>query len=73
MRRAYIEESDSVCFARRHSFCECLSEIHRGCGTYRCPFYKPLGCEDWLRIDDGYFVNMYMPEEFEFREYGKDK
>lgn len=70
MRIAYKYESDGICFARQHNACKVMCELHPRCGTYYCPFYKPVGCEEWLRIDKSTFVRMYTPDEFEVREWG---
>lgn len=42
--------------------CRALSAIGEGCGSYRCPFYKPEGCKDWIRIEDETGVHIIPPE-----------
>ena len=51
------------CFALEMHMCAILTEKDRHCGTWKCPFYKPSGCEDWIRIEDGYGINLIPPEE----------
>lgn len=65
-------ESDGSCFAykanalTKSNYCECLDGIHKRCGTYGCPFYKPIDCEDWIRIDRRNMVFMIPPEEVKY-------
>lgn len=43
--------------------CKILTDEIDGCGTYRCPFYKPVNCRDWIRIEDGRGISMVPPED----------
>lgn len=44
--------------------CEALAHHISDCGTYKCPFYKPKGCKDWIRVEDEEGVNLIPPEEY---------
>lgn len=44
--------------------CSALTEPHEKCGYYRCPFYKPQGCGDWIRIEDEDGYSLIPPEEY---------
>lgn len=44
--------------------CQSLKRDHKKCGSYRCPFYKPEGCKDWVRIEDEDGINLIPPEEY---------
>ncbi len=56
------------CFAFRNIAgiitCEALRYIVPECGTPQCPFYKPVGCDDWIRIDDEDGHNLIPPEDY---------
>ena len=63
-------QSDGECYGKtpRWAFdncCQAMADGHESdeCGTYGCPFYKPRGCEDWVRIDHGEVIHLYEPEE----------
>ena len=68
LERKYCE-TDGRCFADKIVFeladggCEAMFERHPDCGTYNCPFYKPQGCEDWIKLEHKDRVEMYTPEE----------
>lgn len=72
MQVRFFNESDGKCFSKMADGCACLNRINRGCGTYRCEFYKPQGCEDWVRLDTKYMVRLYAPEELGESRYGKN-
>ncbi len=60
-----LEETRQIC----ESFslvveCAALTEADKNCGSYRCPFYKPNGCKDWIRIEDKDGYNLIPPEEY---------
>ena len=60
-----LKTTDEPCFARtRLGSCKLLVFMAKECG-YKCPFYKPDGCRDWIRIDDKQGSNLIPPEEFE--------
>ena len=73
VRRKYGDR-DGTCFAVS-VFNECLAmgEYDEHCGTYKCPFYKPFGCKDWIRADDENGVSMYAPEEVVYEKRSKEK
>lgn len=61
----YIHEK---CFAESYKgLCRILITKNDVCGTSKCPFYKPDGCKDWVRVEDnrGIFI---IPIE-EYRDY----
>ncbi len=63
-----LKQVNDQCFASigngSISGCRSLVQIHEGCGTYKCPFYKPKACSDWIRIEDNTGVNLIPPEEY---------
>jgi len=56
-------ETDGKCCHLSVKRCTALSERYLRCGSYLCPFYKPEGCGDWIRIDRDASVEMYEPGE----------
>lgn len=68
-----VTDTDGECFAkceRRENPSECVALQYKGsiiCGTYDCPFYKPLGCEDWVRLEENGEIHLYAPEEVKVR------
>lgn len=63
IKRKYTDK-DGVCFAN-NGWCIALTEHDDSkCGTYGCPFYKPEGCEDWIKIEEENCVKLYTPEEY---------
>lgn len=60
-----LKQINEPCFAEigRNNGCRVLSKTDDSCGTYRCPFYKPQGCREWVRIDDRMGVNLIPPED----------
>ena len=55
---------DEPCFAWSIVIgCQVLSRQQAGCGTYRCPFYKPRHCREWIRVEDKQGVNLVPPED----------
>ncbi len=44
--------------------CLILSGGHKDCGTYACPFYKPEGCRDWIRLDLECGVRLIPPDDY---------
>ena len=52
------------CFATtRYGGCKVLAIMHEECGCYKCPFYKPKDCKDWVRIKDRTGINLIPPED----------
>ena len=72
MLARFFYESDGKCFSKLSDGCACLNGINKGCGTYRCKFYKPTECKDWVRLDTKYMVRLYAPEELGEYRYGKN-
>ena len=60
-------DSDGDCFARMPNGCKALSKVERTCGTYKCPFYKPKGCKEWIKLGHGTHIHMLTPTEVEYR------
>lgn len=61
--RAY-KETDGKCFADSEWGCEAMTGYHKKCGTYQCTFYKPIGCEDWVKIEHENCIKLYSPREY---------
>ena len=60
-----LETTNEPCFGKnRMGNCTVLAVIAWKCGK-TCPFYKPKGCKDWIRVDDKQGVNLIPPEEYE--------
>ena len=60
-----ITDYTEKCFADGLGECRVLSEtITTECNA-TCPFYKPKGCNDWVRIDTKTSVYLLTPEEYE--------
>lgn len=60
------------CFAESYKgMCRILIAKSDVCRTHKCPFYKPDGCKDWVRVEDnrGTFI---IPIE-EYRDYRRRK
>lgn len=54
------------CFAESYQgVCRILTIQNDTCRTHKCPFYKPDGCKEWVRIEDNRGVNLIPPEEYE--------
>ena len=66
------KETDGKCFAAVASNEGCLILSFRDdrCGTYACPFYKPMGCKTWVRLDGKNGVALMTKQEY-FKLYGK--
>lgn len=67
-----LKKINDPCFAsigyKTTSGCRVLSKQIEGCGTYKCPFYKPRNCKDWVRIEDRMGVNIIPPEDLGEKE-----
>ncbi len=59
-----ISNIDEKCFARLKSGCSVLSRSDIEC-TPQCKFYKPVGCEDWIRREVNGEIWVIPPEEYE--------
>jgi len=60
-----LKRIDSPCFAlsKITNGCKILKRTDENCNTYKCPYYKPVGCKDWVRIEDRHGINLIPPEE----------
>ena len=60
-----LKQIDSPCFAfiGKTGGCRVMATTSEDCGTYKCPFYKPKDCRDWVRIDGGDGANIIPPED----------
>ncbi len=66
IRREYGDR-DGACFAASvFNECMLMGEYDKNCGSYKCPFYKPFGCKDWVKLEDENGVSLYAPEELDF-------
>ena len=52
------------CFADSFGTCRVLIRTAKNCNA-TCPFYKPKGCKDWVRMTAGDKVLLLTPEEYE--------
>ncbi len=50
------------CFADMSSGCKATTAFCEG--RNNCPFYKPEGCEDWIRVERNGEVWLVPPEEY---------
>lgn len=64
-------ESDGRCVSKIAGGCLAMGgKCAKDCGTYKCVFYKPEGCQDWYRDETpSGLVRLFPPEEV---SYGKD-
>ena len=59
-----LKKYKGECFAKDMlGNCEAMTNTDKNCGTYKCPFYKPEGCKDWIRFENGTDVYLIPPEE----------
>lgn len=68
MVKRKFTDSDGAC-NHKSCFGDCtlLKAKDEHCGTYQCPFYKPRGCKDWVRLEQDGIVKMHQPDEIEYR------
>lgn len=65
IKREY-SDTDGACFAQSvFDECKIMDSYDDNCNTYNCPFYKPEGCKDWIKIETEDGVCLYAPEELE--------
>lgn len=55
-----ISNCNEPCFALKKAGCKILTCECIG----KCKFYKPVGCEDWIRSERGDEVWLIPPEEY---------
>ena len=59
-----LEECIDRCFLDKAGKCTVLKEMADEC-NYTCPFYKPKGCGDWVRMKHHGHEVICPPEEYE--------
>jgi hypothetical protein len=57
-----ISKCKDPCFAQMHNGCKVLTTECEG--KRKCPFFKPEGCEDWIRVERNGKVWLVPPEEY---------
>ena len=57
-----ISKCTDRCFGYRYGECVVLAE--KAVCSPKCPFYKPEGCEDWIRREVDEEIWMIPPEEY---------
>lgn len=58
-------DASGRCYGKTPFGCDVMEEEHEKCGTFACPFYKPDGCQDWVRLDRGDVICLFSPDETE--------
>ena len=58
-----ISNIKDKCFAERHGGGCVVLSVRLSCNP-RCPFYKPVGCEDWIRREVGDEIWLIPQEEY---------
>ena len=58
-----ITNLDERCFAKIGDGCAIKNGVIN-CSP-KCPFYKPRGCEDWVRRETKYEILLIPPEDYE--------
>lgn len=66
-----ISKTKDQCFALGYMGCSVLCEARPKC-TPQCPFYKPVGCEDWIRREVSGEIWLIPPEEYARYVKGKN-
>ena len=51
------------CFGELADGCTVVKDEYIECG-HQCPFYKPIGCEDWIRKEIEGEAWIVPPEEY---------
>lgn len=60
-----LKKTTDPCYAEMvHDGCRALSEKSKYCRSWKCPFYKPEGCKEWVRVEDKQGINIVPPEEY---------
>lgn len=60
-----LKQAKEACSSRSELIvCDALVHYLSDCGTYKCPFYKPEGCKDWIRVEDEEGISLVPPEEY---------
>ena len=58
---------DEKCYAKIQGQCVVLTETN----CTNCPFYKPVGCEDWVKVNEHGTTYLLDPEEYDYRRKRK--
>ena len=58
----YIHEP--CCSEMANDGCRAMTDKSEFCRSSRCPFYKPQGCKDWIRVEDRQGISVVPPEEY---------
>ncbi len=62
-----LMQCDTPCamsFKQNGVACGLLTRYGKECGSADCPFYKPKGCKDWIRVEDEDGIIIIPPEEY---------
>lgn len=59
-----ITDCEDKCFALWSGYCSILTDKIKDDCTPQCPFYKPQGCEDWIRRERHGQIWLITPEEY---------
>lgn len=62
-----LMQCDAPCamsFKQNGVACGLLTRYGKECGSAECPFYKPRGCKDWIRVEDEDGIIIIPPEEY---------
>ena len=61
-----LQDCIDKCYAEISHDCSLLVETAEQC-NYKCAFYKPSGCKDWIRMMHNGRAVICPPEEYERR------
>ena len=59
-----LQAATEPCCALIGGVCTASEKMRSDCGSYLCPFYKPAGCKDWIRVEDEEGISLVPPEEY---------
>ena len=59
-----ITDSKEKCFAKWQGGCSIRVDYHPQICFPKCPFYKPQGCEDWVRREVRKKIWLIPPDEY---------
>ena len=65
-----LQECTDRCFADKVGECDLLNEVE--VCNYTCPWYKPRGCKDWVRLKYHGQEMLCPPEEYERKFKNED-
>ena len=60
-----LQDCIDKCYAEISHDCSLLVETAEQC-NYKCAFYKPKGCRDWIRVETKRHICIVPPEEYAF-------